>query len=40
MGRLVSRELEALWDMGHEFEDLERWQTELEDMGPKFGIRP
>lgn len=40
MGRLVSRELEALWDMGQEFEDLGQWQTELQDMGRRFGIQP
>ncbi|HVF77704.1 MAG TPA: hypothetical protein VNA28_05360 [Solirubrobacteraceae bacterium] len=38
MGRLVFRELETLWETGHEFEDLEQWQTELEDMGRKFGF--
>ncbi len=38
MGRLVFRELETLWETGHEFEDLEQWQTELEDMGRRFGI--
>jgi hypothetical protein len=38
MGRLVFRELETLWETGHEFEDLDQWQTELEDMGRRFGI--
>jgi hypothetical protein len=38
MGRLVFRELETLWEIGQEFEDLEQWQTELEDMGRRFGI--
>lgn len=38
MGRLVFRELETLWETGREFEDLEQWQTELEDMGRRFGI--
>ncbi len=38
MGRLVFRELETLWETGHEFEDLEQWETELEDMGRRFGI--
>jgi hypothetical protein len=37
MGRLVFRELETLWDIGHEFEDLEQWETELEEMGRRFG---
>jgi len=40
MGRLVSRELQALWDMGQEFEDLGQWETEMEDMGRRFGSRP
>lgn len=38
MGRLVFRELETLWETGHEFEDLEQWETELGDMGRRFGI--
>lgn len=38
MGRLVFRELETLWETGHEFEDLEQWQTELQNMGSRFGI--
>ena len=38
MGRLVFRELETLWETGQEFEDLERWETELEDMGRRFGL--
>lgn len=38
MGRLVFRELETLWATGHEFEDLEQWETELDDMGRRFGI--
>ena len=38
MGRLVFRELETLWETGHEFEDLEQWETELADMGRRFGI--
>lgn len=38
MGRLVFRELETLWGMGQEFKDLEQWQTELDDMGRRFGI--
>jgi hypothetical protein len=40
MGLLVSRELETLWEIGQEFEDLERWETELEEMGRRFGISP
>ena len=38
MGRLVFGELVTLWETGQEFEDLERWQTELEEMGRRFGI--
>jgi len=37
IGRLVFRELETLWDTGHEFEDLEQWETELEQMGRRLG---
>jgi hypothetical protein len=36
MGRLVFGELETLWKAGHEFEDLEQWETELEEMGRRF----
>jgi len=38
MGRLVFRELETLWEIGQEFKDLEQWQTELDDIGRRFGI--
>jgi len=38
MGRLVFRELETLWETGHEFEDLEQWESELVQMGRRFGI--
>lgn len=38
MGRLVFRELETLWETGHEFEDLEQWETELQSMRSRFGI--
>lgn len=37
MGRLVFRELETLWETGHEFEDLEQWESELAAMGQRFG---
>jgi hypothetical protein len=40
MGRLVSRELETLWEIGQEFKDLEQWETELEQMGQTFGTSP
>ena len=40
MGRLVFRELETLWEIGHEFNDVEQWQSELENMGQRFGIAP
>ena len=38
MGRLVFRELETLWETGHEFEDLGQWETEMEAMGRRFGV--
>ena len=28
----------AFWETGREFEDLELWETEMEDMGRRFGI--
>jgi hypothetical protein len=37
MGRLVFRELETLWEIGQEFKDLEQWETELDDIGRRFG---
>jgi hypothetical protein len=37
MGRLVFRELETLWGIGQEFKDLEQWETELQNMGRRFG---
>jgi hypothetical protein len=40
MGRLVFRELETLWEIAHEFKDVEQWQGELEHMGERFGIAP
>jgi hypothetical protein len=40
MGRLVFRELETLWEIGQEFKDVERWQTELELMQRRFGSAP
>ena len=38
MGRLVFRELETLWEAGQEFQDLEHWETELLEMGARFGL--
>lgn len=38
MGRLVFRELQTLWETGHEFEDLEQWESEMQEMGRRFGI--
>jgi hypothetical protein len=40
MGRLVFTELETLWGIGQEFNDVEQWQTELDDMGQRFGSTP
>ena len=38
MGALAFGEMETLWEHGQEFKDVERWQTELTDMHPRFGI--
>ena len=40
MGRLAFGELEALWKIGQEFEDLTQWETEMESMGRRFGLTP
>lgn len=40
MGQLVFRELQTLWEIGQEFEDLERWSAELEAMGQLLGTSP
>ncbi len=40
MGQLVFKELETLWGIGQEFEDVERWETELTDMGARFHTTP
>jgi hypothetical protein len=40
MGRLVFTELETLWGIGQEFEDVEQWQTELDEMGRRFAGPP
>jgi hypothetical protein len=40
MGRLAFGELEALWKIGQEFEDLTQWETEIESMGRHFGLTP
>jgi hypothetical protein len=40
MGRLVFTELETLWEIGQEFNDVEQWQTELEHMSQRFGSTP
>ncbi|HEV7882352.1 MAG TPA: hypothetical protein VGO81_02215 [Solirubrobacteraceae bacterium] len=40
MGRLVFTELETLWGIGQEFNDVEQWQTELDHMGQRFGSTP
>ncbi len=39
MGAVAYRELETLWELGLQLEDLEQWQTELEDMHLRFGIQ-
>lgn len=38
MGRVVTRELEILWEIGQEFRDLEHWRTELADMSQRFPV--
>ena len=40
MGRLAFGELQTLWEIGLEFEDITQWQTEMESMGQRFGISP
>ncbi len=40
MGRLAFGELEALWEIGREFEDITRWETEMDSMGQHFGLAP
>jgi hypothetical protein len=40
MGRLVFTELETLWGIGQEFNDVEQWQTELDDMRQRLGSTP
>lgn len=38
MGAVVFRELETLWKIGQQFEDVTQWQTELLDMAHRFEI--
>ena len=40
MGRLAFGELETLWNIGQEFEDLTQWETEMASMGRHFGLGP
>ncbi len=40
LGRLVFGELATLWSSGREFTDLQRWETELEEMRRAFGLAP
>ena len=40
MGRLVFTELETLWGIGQEFEDVQQWQAELDVMGRRFAGPP
>ena len=39
MGALAFGELDTLWEIGQEFEDLEQWQSELEHMRRGFEIQ-
>ena len=38
MGMVVFGELETLWKIGQQFEDITRWRTELHDMACRFGM--
>jgi hypothetical protein len=38
MGRQVFEEVQALWEIGREFEDLEQWETQLQEMAREFGV--
>jgi hypothetical protein len=38
MGQLVFGELDTLWQMGQEFNDVTQWQSEMESMSQRFGI--
>jgi hypothetical protein len=40
MGALAFGELAALWEIGREFEDITRWETEMRDIGRHFGLDP
>ena len=40
MGRVVFGELETLWELAREFEDIERWQDELEALGQRLRGTP
>jgi len=38
LGRSVFREVETLWNMAQEFDDVMHWQDEIEDMAPRFRV--
>lgn len=38
MGQLVFGELETLWEMGQEFNDMTQWRSEMESMSERFGV--
>jgi len=38
MGRQVFEEVQTLWEIGREFEDLEQWETQLQEMAREFGV--
>jgi hypothetical protein len=40
MGQLVFGELETLWEIAQEFEDITQWQTEIESMSRRFDPSP
>jgi hypothetical protein len=40
MGRLVFGELETVWEMAREIEDIERWQDELDTLGQRLRETP
>jgi hypothetical protein len=40
LGRAVFGEVETLWQIGQQFEDVTSWPEELDRMGERFGIAP
>jgi len=38
MRRLMTRELETLWQIGTDFTDITQWQTEMQSIGENLGV--